>query len=83
MIERDFRIAATKLDTMFGFNLIDGSRVEAQGIEGVVELVGGARDRPRGLGCGKAAQYEEGCCEPHGESVVILSVAKQEYPGGL
>ena len=29
-------------------------------------------------GC-KGAQHEEGCCEPHGESVVILGVVEQEY----
>ena len=81
MIEGDFRIAATKLDAMLGSNLINGSRVEAQGIEGIVELMGGARCRTRGLGCCKAAQHEEGCCEPHGESVVILAIVEQEYAG--
>jgi len=81
LIERDFRIAATKLDAMLGFNLISGSGVEAQGIKSIVELMGGARVRTRGLGCGKAAQHEEGRCEPHGESVVILGVVEQEYAG--
>jgi hypothetical protein len=28
-------------------------------------LMGGARDRTRRLGCCKAAQHEDGCCEPH------------------
>ena len=64
---------------MLGLNLISGSGVEAQGVEGVIELVGSARCRTRGLGCCKAAQHEEGCCEPHGESVVILGFVEQEY----
>jgi hypothetical protein len=33
------------------------------------------------LRCCKAAQHEEGCCEPHLESVVILCVVEQEYAG--
>jgi len=82
LIKGDFGIAATQLDAMLGFNLINGSGVEAQGIEGIVELVGGARCRTRGLGCCKAAQHEEGCCEPHGESVVILGGVEQGYAVG-
>jgi hypothetical protein len=79
LIERNFGIAAMQLDAMFGLNLISGSRVEAQGIEGIVMLMGGSRCGMRGWGCCKGAQHEEGCCEPHGESVVILGVVEQEY----
>ena len=43
LIEGDFGIAATQLYVMLGFNLISGSGVEAQGVEGIVELMGGAR----------------------------------------
>jgi hypothetical protein len=67
---------------MFRFNLISGSWVEAQSIDGIVQLMGGALCGARGLGCGKAPQYEAGCCEPHLESVVILGVVEQEYAGG-
>jgi hypothetical protein len=81
LIEGDFRVAATKLDAMLGFDLISRNGVEAQGVKGIVELMGGARCRARGLGCGKAAQHEEGRCEPHGQSVVILGVVEQEYAG--
>jgi hypothetical protein len=42
-------------------------------------LMGGARCGTRRLGGCKGAQHEEGCCEPHGESVVILGVVEQEY----
>ena len=66
---------------MLGLNLISGSGVETQGIEGIVELMGGARCGTRGLGGCKGAQHEEGCCEPHGESVVIFGVVEQEYGG--
>ena len=82
LIERDFGIAATQLDAMLGLNLISGSGVEAQGVEGVIELMGGARRGTRGLGCCKATQHEEGCCEPHGESVVIPGGVEQEYAVG-
>jgi hypothetical protein len=81
LIKGNFRIAATQLDAMLRFNLISGSGIEAQGIEGIVELMGGARCGTRGLGCCKSAQHEEGCCEPHGESVVILGIVEQEYAG--
>ena len=82
LIERDFGIAAAKLDAMLGFNLISRSGVEAQSIDGIVELMGGALVRTRWLGCGKAAQHEEGCCEPHVESVVILGDVEQENARG-
>ena len=81
LIEGDFRVAATKLDAMLGLNLISGSGIEAQGVEGIVELMGGARRGTCGLGGCKGAQHEEGCCEPHVESVVILGVVEQEYAG--
>ena len=81
LIERDFRVATAKFDAMLGFNLISRGGVKAQSIEGIVELMGGARCGARGLGCGKTAQHEEGCCEPHVESVVILGVGEQEYAG--
>ena len=66
---------------MLGFNLISGSGVETQGIEGIVELMGGARCGTRGLGSCKGAQHEESCCEPHGGSVVTKGVVEQEYGG--
>jgi hypothetical protein len=57
LIERNFGIAAMQLDAMFRLNLVSGIRVEAQGIEGIVELMGGSRRRMRGWGCCKAAQH--------------------------
>ena len=81
MIEGDFRVTATQLDAMLGLNLVSGSGIEAHGVQGIVELMGGARCGTRGLGGCKGAQHEEGCCEPHGESVVILGVVEQEYGG--
>jgi hypothetical protein len=44
-------------------------------------LMGGARRGTRGLGGCNGAQHEEGCCEPHRESVVILGFVEQEYGG--
>lgn len=47
-VEGDFRIAAAEGDVMGGLDLINGSGVEAEIIEGVVEIVGGASDGWRG-----------------------------------
>ncbi|HEY5069254.1 MAG TPA: hypothetical protein VII37_05690, partial [Candidatus Acidoferrum sp.] len=77
LIEGDFRITATELDAMLRLNLIHRSGVEAQNIEGIVELMGGARCGERRLRCCEAEQYEKGCCEPHLESVVILGAVEQ------
>ena len=67
-VEGNFCVAAAEGDVMGGLDLINGSGIEAQIVERVVEIVSGVNGGSCGrhCGCGGEAGEKEKCgCEPH------------------
>lgn len=55
-VEGDFGVAAAEGDVMGGLDLIDGGGVEAEIVEGVVEIVGGVSGGGSGRYCGRGGE---------------------------